>query len=743
MDPKAKLTKVLDALENGDKRAAAHADATKKARVQSDEFLNVLLDNVKTKKCSYDEAVLRIKKFSRDTVELYFLLDKLDETVWGRVKTASTEKEGQMNAFERLAKKGFPATAKWYQDTLTKEGYYNGTGEQVDHKDAIQAIEQKRMNESIKGGEQLMDKAMKEKERINRAYYNGTGEAPKHDQWDGSADEEEAKRMKQEVSAGESKAKADAKEKERIQRAMEQVTVKLSLDVAHPKNSKWVVAANADGAVLFEASISDITEGKEVPEEVVAELTSPAYGQMIYENIANEGLEATAAVMLGEKFAKDSEDKKEEKEEKEEEKKEKEEEKKEKEEEKKEKEEEKMEVEKAADATPSKQAAVSVEYFTLKGVLADLKQENELLKNAKVAEQIEATDKDISDLKGMIQENPEDLTSIAKASEKITAKLAALDTLVAKLQEITAEMTPEEKKKDEEAKKKAEEEAKKLAPKTMAAAENVKQAKDGGKEYDVTGKANYQKEFHSGQGDSKDLPDTTIWGLKKEMESLINKKPKGTLASAMDKIKQAGSEYVDSKTKGEMKKYVQQVTGDASYAAGLTNDKSVEQVQKEVKASDVSRVIEAMDLAMRMQKIGMIQDQTKEARDKQVDVLLRMSDEQFAAYKDGIENINPSTEIEDGRYRVEVIGEPNRDVKATIDGKVVAYFKASEIGATKGQITKKALLEALSQTKYAFEEGLFDKILDNKAESNDAAQVDLNVGQEDKRLLERNRLPQL
>jgi len=140
-----------------------------------------------------------------------------------------------------------------------------------------------------------------------KSWFMGTGDKVDSNKWDLGVINDELKKMKEQNTVGEQQRKEDVTMKnESVVRAENGVSVKLAMDMDNKLASQWVVVAK-DGEPLFSVSADELL-GKEngidtskVPEAVVNDILSPNYGQLIKENIKEEGVLATAKAMIGEK----------------------------------------------------------------------------------------------------------------------------------------------------------------------------------------------------------------------------------------------------------------------------------------------------------------------------------------------------------------------------------------------------------------------------------------------------------
>jgi hypothetical protein len=116
-----------------------------------------------------------------------------------------------------------------------------------------------------------------------------------------------------------------------------------------------------------------------------------------------------------------------------------------------------------------------------------------------------------------------------------------------------------------------------------------------------------------------------------------------------------------------------------------------------------------------------------------------MDSKSLTAYSDSLENLSPTTAVEEGRFRVAVLERPmivaqGKCIAAGfVDDKFVGYLTETELNASTGRITKANLSIGVGHLRTALDNGMLDGILSGgKSSAKDAEDVNVSVGQTDK-----------
>lgn len=684
--------------------------------------------------------------------------------------------------------KRFPAYAKTLGDILKKEGWYLGTGDTAPEDKVagqVRSEEEKMMSTQIKEGEKQMkdnEKGREEHLRASKkeAWHMGTGDEVDSNKWDKNVGAEEESRMKAEIAAGEKLSSDSSKEREKCLRAgLEISKVKLVKAGDDLKSARWEIRDAKTNEVQVVATISDIIDNRpEFKTAALEEITSQDFGNMILENIGEFGLKATASDLLGEdlsKFASDAEV------------------------EKidmsnkdtsqydvknygktqgkggKDMDFGKTENKVKAAVVPSLEKLAS-QYFSYRGIFADLKSPvSEFVEKTKIAsvtKLLKKAEEKLDEVKTMIDEGAEaeailpplqdagqalgGLNDVSALIEQAKGKTTDPE-LVSLLDQIEAAAAPAPAEgeieietstistegldapvEDEIGDEKEEEKPVGKEASTSKLANRLKKvaAKGDSKDYDVTPKANFQKEFHGGE--KKVGQDGAhfhnIWEIAKELEALGGKKATGKLAAMINKIK------VMAEEKGiSPKKYFDAIFGDAKATNEYLSEKTPEGVLKEWSgntkgteyAATVARVKKAYHAANSMISRGLLKE-GKESIDTQVDRFMSMNDSSMNAYLESLENIAKTSEYEEGRIKVAVI-DPAVDgfvIKAFVDNIPVARLTGDDLGHKSGKVTISSLKKAAALTKAALSEGMFDNALSDGAVDESAGETlgGLNIG---------------
>lgn len=851
-----KINRIFSHIEKQavDNSPEANALITESHAKEREEFTNVLIDNLKNKKISYDEAVARAKMYAKNNTDLSLILARIGEHEVSLAKTAKInnsqmEVEDMDKVKRELARlrSKLPKYAAWLENLLKKQGWNLGTGDKIpvdEYDTGVMKEEDKRKEAEIKEGEKLMNEHAKERENALRASNSWSlkkaedvkkkdnpRESTKVDpkEYDIGVMQEEDRRWKAEVKEGEKLMNEHAKERERVLRATKEMfDVRFVKDSKNVKNSSWQIIDKADGKVIVSATLDDITDGQEIDAGALAEAQSPAFGEVILEEIADNGLISTAKNMLGKKFEKlakgkldkpDIEDEEnpyyadedednedyglhvttEEMEE-----------------ETQKAEEEGLEGEHGIDEeVPSlksksdkelddeeseKLEILASKYFQYKGIVSELKPSllkfatdtnikglkslivnaeqkldevknkleegapsRDIGKSLSIAVEAVGDISDVSDLieqaKQLSKDNPKlmDILNkiadiVVESEEDISESEFSEDLLPVEESDIETPTYAETNKEDEEMESKKineksifeedkeeedkeeedkeeekdkEKEEKKETKANLANKLRKLAAKDNKGNYDVTPKANFEKEFH---GDSKGKINVegnhfhTIWEIAKELESLAGKKATGKLAKIIyDMKKFAESKGIDPK------EYFNKILEDSKYVNEYLSEKTPDSVLKEWAAATkdtndvyaflVNRVKLAYKTALDMQNKGLLK-KTAADLDAQINRFLAMDEKTFNAYVDSLEQISPTKELEDGRFKVAVLDKPTQNgsiIQGYVDNIPVCGISGEDIQIVNGVITKESLHKALNLVKVGLDQGFFDSILSNNA----------------------------
>lgn len=751
-------------------------------------FIGVIHENLKNKVIGYDEAVARITRFAKTPIERSMLIFKIDNYEFTRTASLKTAKEDDVNKdslmkeFEELeAKYGLASYAQYMRNEYrnVKTGYHLGTGDEPkqDQWDTkVDQWEEKQKNIMNKEGDKMSKEHGKEKELTNRAaemfekrlnknaYHLGTGDEVDSKKWDNNVDKFEDSNWKKDEANGSKEEKVHERTRKEYLRA-KNLKITLVADFEEPRKSVWNFYDKADGQLVLSASVDDILDGAEAPKEVIEDTMKPEFGKMLSDKVDEVGLEAVAEAIIPEAIYVEAKKKAKDKKEKED---------KEKEDKKEEKEEKKEEKEASIDnaiGLAIKQASAVVKYYTLKGMLADAKIEHgshELVKSAesKISElgllitagadaaEIDTKTEEISGDLGKLDE--EEVKGEDKAEEETEAEETEEIELDEEEKKILEEILAEAEKGDLEAVKEKTEEAlgleneeiaKEEGPKEIAAdsKKTVKTAAES-KMYGLT-KENFQSEFHSGKAKDKDAKMFhNIWEVKKALESLVNKKPTGKLASLYSKAKtgDAGA-----------RSYFAKIYGDPKYVAALFEDNTVEKQEskqdkpgfeakyapksnKHAELDTVERTKKAYKMSLDMQKRGLIKS-GDDHLNTQVNNFLNMTASNFDAYVDSIENLQPTTELEEGRFKVVALEKPmvvaqgKCVAEGYVDDKKVGFLTAEELELKDNRVTRAALQIGITHLRTALDNGILDGILsDGKAAGKDGEEVNVMSGTTDK-----------
>lgn len=590
--------------------------------------------------------------------------------------------------------------------------------------------------------------------------------------WDNKVGDKELSRATSEEAAMKGQATEDIKKKnDSVVRASENLSVKFA-----DAEGAWVIADKKSGEIAIKASVEDITGGFEFTPEAVGEIKSAAFGAMIVEDIDTIGLEATARNLLGDKFDKlasesvndmikvaDTEDIKQryfvlkgmfetlktglskvasnpavaylikkaggsiav--------------------------------LEKSIGAPPMEGNQMELpfeEAATDVGNMVNLDEVVNPMQGMDSASGIGAgptsSEPDIEGLRASVppQLLPGLETLIEKyesseGDDKGTKKLEDSDDKPAA--DKPAKKDDEDSDSDDKPAKKGfpfgkkdddkEKEPKKSSIKSMLhkIAEKVtskgygQSAEHIGKDenpYDVTPKDNFMAMFEHNKGnitqDGKKF--MTIESLSKEIASLASKMPKGKLAHLIGSlVKNAEAAKVAGINE---KEYMMKILGDSEYVNEYFSFKTPESVQKEsdslqkdtnnAYAQGATKMKVAMEMSQLMQHKGLIKS-GKEALADQVGKFMNMDEKSFTAFAGSVEAIAPTTELEDGRFKVEAMRPDSEGnvVKGSVDGHEVAWMNGDDIQSENGLITKAHLQNALSMLKRALTEGALDEALSN------------------------------
>lgn len=793
MNGKEKADQILTFIESGDFKAPEEVASNKEARIaERTAFVDVLLSNLKAGSVSFPEAQLRASKFAHDEVEKNYILARIAdfEIPTGGLKTASLkDKEERMDPIteilSKLRAKGVSRYADYLERSLKKDGWYMGTGDKIPM-DAYgigseKAEEAANIAQSKEGDATMKENEKRREEHLRadvnavpkKAWHMGTGEQVDSKKWDNKADAEEAKRMNSEVKEGESKAKEDeGKRKEHLRAAKDLFSVRFVRSEGGVKESAWEIVNKKSGDLLVRAAVTDIVGNREdVDDGALNDVASSAFGEIIYEDIADHGLEVTAKNLLGPTFDK---------------------------------------LAKASAApkvsnseVPVKEAAeeismekLATQYFTYRGIYADLK--TSLVKIATdhklpalapviaaVGEALDAVQEGIDsgapipEIGASMDTVEQNLGALNTVEEKLMKALELSkgnEELNALLNEILSEVGAEEasegaieiteapapaaeteepkeeeaeetkedeESKEEEPKEAKEDEGKKVETSLKAKLRKLAAKDKNEKNYDVTGKANFQSDFHDkslGKIKQDGNHFHSIWELAKQFHTLGLEKATGKMAEFLGNVKvaaeKAGLSYPE---------YLNKILGDKAYVSAYTSKMSPEKVQKEWEseakstnnayAAVANKTKIAYKTALGMVSRGILK---ASAVDSQVDKFIGMDEQTFTNFVESLENIAPTTELEESRVRVEAMSEADERgnvVRAFVDGIPVANLNKQELNMRSAKVTKADLITALRMTKIALKEGFFDdKLSDGKIGANQGETLKgLNLGVEDTR----------
>lgn len=274
-------------------------------------------------------------------------------------------------------------------------------------------------------------------------------------------------------------------------------------------------------------------------------------------------------------------------------------------------------------------------------------------------------------------------------------------------------------------------------------------------EYDVTKGLNWLAEGgHKGsKGPSQDGKSfMTIETLRSAFEPMATQKAKGTVHSfdaAVNMLMKA------AKSSGmSVEEYWKKATSPA-YGKAMTHEYTQSEIVKEhaantkdnnVYAAGAQRMKIAMELTSAMTKKGMIDSKNPEQVNSQVSDLMNMDEKTLSAYASSIERLAPSTELEEGRFRVQALAKPDKDgniVVGFVDGKEVAYMTGEDIESPTGKVTKANLINAIGMMKQALNEGVLEEALTGVAQTsglNDLGGLDLGQGTQAKPVIDFNDL---
>ena len=759
---KAKLDAIFSFLDKKtaqDNQDAVNAVVAASIKEERALFEKAIKETLDSKAMSYDEVVARVQISNFSPEDKNIILAQIADYEATAIKTASINSQ-EVNMLDPVVEEinrigvRLPAYAKWLATTLQKDGHYFGTGgkPQVDQ----QSLQTKKdevnyMNESKEEEASRMkrdNKRTEPEQRLNTpanktaatdSYVktpggNATESTPVDSKkWDNKLIEKEVADAKTNEEKGHSRDTADRKKKDEHLRASDALSVKFS-DV----ENAWVIADKTTGEIAVQASLADITGGREIDAAALKDIKSATFGDMIKEDIDSIGLEATARNLLGDTF-------------------------------------DKLAAESLAETKVKTSDDHAETLFVLKGMLATLKSNlTKVATHPLVAGLIKKAEGGIAVIEEAIGEaNPpteisfagaadpmEALVSVdemfsgegdaAAIAEELKAKLtdpadqAKLDELVAMA---TSAAAPEEgtkpledaaPKEDEPKEDEPKEDDKPAFGKDSAVRKALKKlaAKDTGTtakrpkadegEYDVTPKLNWNEMAEHNKGnikmDGKEF--MTFESLRNEFKGLATDMPTGKLAAFLGNFLK-GAEL--AKAAGmDAKTYYTQVLGDPSYVKEWMSDKQPEQIQKEFTqnereanknnnayASGAIKMKQAMEMAQKMQKKGMVATAT-DALNQQVKDFMAMDEESFKAFASSVELISPTTEVEDGRFKVKKMAKPDRDgnvVIGAVDGIECVYMNGSDIQTEDGVVTKAHLTNALDLLKRAFDEGFLEEPL--------------------------------
>ena len=816
MNGKEKADKILTFIESGEFKSPESKAIETEARInERTAFVNVLIDNLKAGSVLFPEAQLRASKFAQSDVEKNYILARIAEfeIPVGSLKTASHKEVRSMDPITeiltKLRAKGVSRYADYLERSLKKDGFYLGTGDKVQPnaydigsekaEDATNIAQQKEGDSRMKTNEKKREEHLRAdaKAETKKAWHMGTGDKVDSKKWDNGSEAEEAKRMSAEQKEGESQRKEDAGMRaEHLRASKDMFSVRFVRSEEGIKESAWEIVNKKSGDLLVRAAVSDITGNRDdIDAGALEDVASPSFGEVIYEDIADHGLETTARNLLGPTFEK---------------------------------------LAKAYKAPKSmshgktdewdgkgkdigfgkteehvKEASAEVDmeklatqYFTYRGIYSDLS--NSLSKIAKehklpalapvIAAVGEALDvvqegidqaKPVPEISGamgeveqslgtmntieeklmkaieLAQGNAEleqllnEVLSEQKSEEAAEGETGAIDLAPAPATEGEAEMDieipaeGEKEEKDEEKDEKKEEkdekteekaEGKKVETSLKDRLRKLAGKDSNEKNYDVTPKANFQSDFHSKSlGKIKQDGDHfhSIWELAKQFHTLGLEKATGKMAEFLANVKTAAE-----KSGMSYPEYLSKILGDKAYVSAYTSKMTPEKIEAEhnslakdtnVYAAVANKTKLAYKASLGMVTRGILKSG---AVDSQVDKFLAMDEKTFNSYIDSLENIAPTTEIEDGRVRVEAMSEVDERgnvVHAFVDGIPVANLNKTELNMRSAKVTKADLLTALKMTKIALKEGFFDdKLTDGRVGSNEGETLgNLNLGVEE------------
>ena len=236
--------------------------------------------------------------------------------------------------------------------------------------------------------------------------------------------------------------------------------------------------------------------------------------------------------------------------------------------------------------------------------------------------------------------------------------------------------------------------------------------------------------------------------VKVSFESFVNKKPNGKLASLYLKAKNGDA---------GAKAYFSKIYGDKNYVTQLFADNTVEK-QEAAQNKDgfeasfapkalgpvnsalnsIEKTKKAYKMSLDMQKRGLLKE-GEESLNKQINSFMNMDTKSFDAYTDSLENLSPSRDVEEGRFRISMLEKPmiiaqGKCIAAGfVDNKFVGYLTDLELNAENGRVTRGNLKVGISHLATALDKGMLDGILsDYKTSAKDGEEVDITVGQTDK-----------
>ena len=801
---KNKISKIFNFLEcrsvaNPEEAAQMQKQALLKER---EIFEKALIETLKGGEMSYDEAVTRVKNSDFLPLDQNIILANISNFEASLpVKTAS-QQTTEVNPMDFVTKdleelkKRLPHYGAFVEGVL-KNSYFLGTGEKAKtdpqaakvFNDDEKYIEQSKSEEE-KRMSQIEKKIDPEKRLSPSQKTAGTDKhntkapadlresfVPKHDQWDNEVLDKELADAKKGQSEQEKRTKELQKKREEYLRAAEKISVKFS-----NASNAWVISEKATGVPIVIASVEDITNNHPISPEALAELKSPEFGKLIEEDIKENGIEVAARNLLGDTFDKLAT--------------------------------EYTSTIKTAEVKTNERIKLETLkgiYASLKEGLGKLTKISSIFSLFKKAEQAietaeKAVESDIGEASEEISEAAEALSPISdiglamegqsdqpeanQLAEEIKAAIddpdiqAKVDQLVAMVtsgsempgttplieetEEVSVvptetapgpmkevEETKEEETKEEETKGQKKEKEKKKASVIAEALKKLGADRSSKGDYDVTkGFSLDQMGGHNKGNITQDGKKFMTWEtLKKQFETLVNKKPTGKLVaefigeivktaagtgvmSAEEVYKLAfGPEYAKQLTKEYTQKEI------VKEHENLTKDtKNAYASKEEAYINGATRMKFAIEATQNMVKKGLIKEGDREAFDRQVDNFMKMDEETFRAFMDSTENIVATTELEDGRFKVAVLPRPDEYgniIAGWIDGRHVVAMNGEDIKSSNGRVTKAHLANALHLLKQAFKEGLFDEALsDGKVPADSGVDLQgLNLGQESKPVL--------